>query len=90
MKNKASVLTLRIPEELKHSIKNMADQQGVSINQLALYALTKEIQEMKTHSLLKTYWAQRDEKEISENFTKLLEKVKEKNNTDTVPDWDAI
>jgi hypothetical protein len=32
MKTKASVLTLRIPLELKHKIEQIADQQGVSIN----------------------------------------------------------
>jgi rubrerythrin len=90
MKNKASVLTLRVPEELKHNIKNMADQQGISINQLALNALTKEIQEMKTYNQLKNYWINRDEKDISNDFSKLLEKVKQKDNQEAIPDWDAI
>ncbi|MCR1795929.1 type II toxin-antitoxin system HicB family antitoxin, partial [Leptospira sp. id769339] len=38
MKTKASVLTIRIPSELKHKIERVAEEQGVSINQLALYA----------------------------------------------------
>ena len=48
MKTKASILTLRIPRELKHKIEQISDEQGISINQLALYALTKETMEMDT------------------------------------------
>ena len=50
MKAKSSVLTIRVPKELKHKIERVADEQGVSINQLALYAFTKEIKEMETSS----------------------------------------
>jgi hypothetical protein len=35
MKAKASVLTIRVPVELKHKIEKIADKQGLSINQLA-------------------------------------------------------
>lgn len=50
MKAESSVLTIRLPKELKHKIERVADEQGVSINQLALYAFTKEIKEMETSS----------------------------------------
>ena len=40
---KASVLTIRIPVELKHRISLVAEEQGVSINQLAMYIFAKEI-----------------------------------------------
>ena len=64
MKTKASVLTLRIPNELKHKIEKMADKQGLSINQLALYAFTKEIQEMETSKYLSKFWNKTSKKEI--------------------------
>lgn len=41
--SKASVLTIRVPADLKHRIAQIAEQQGVSINQLAMYMFTKEI-----------------------------------------------
>lgn len=90
MKNNASLLTLRIPNELKHNIKLVAEQQGISINQLALYALTKEIKEIQTFNKLEKYWIHKDESKIDENFGKLLAKIKEKETEDEIPDWDAI
>lgn len=90
MKTNASLLTLRIPNELKHNIKIMAEQQGISINQLALYALTKEIKEMQTFNQLEKYWSQKEETEIIDDFGKLLSKVKEKNNVNDLPDWDKV
>ena len=90
MKTNASLLTLRIPNELKHNIKIMADQQGISINQLALYALTKEIKEMQTYNQLEKFWENKKEMEINEDFKKLLLKVQEKNNQRDLPSWDRI
>ncbi|MDC7222007.1 MAG: toxin-antitoxin system HicB family antitoxin [Spirochaetales bacterium] len=90
MKTNASLLTLRIPNELKHNIKLMADQQGISINQLALYALTKEIKEMQTFNQLEKYWIKKDEKAIVEDFGALLSKVKDKNDERELPDWDKL
>ena len=64
MSNGTSVLTLRIPFELKHKIELMAEKQGVSINQLAMYAFTKEMMEMETSSYLSKYWNKKSKKEI--------------------------
>ncbi len=85
MKTNASLLTLRVPSELKHNIKLIADQQGVSINQLALYLLTKEVKELQTYNYLEKYWANKDENKIIENYKSVLNKVKSKRK---VPDWD--
>ena len=89
MKTKASVLTLRIPYELKHNIKIMAEQQGISINQLALYALTKEMKSMQTYNYLEKYWIDKSEKELKNNYERVLKKVKDKNNEEQLPDWDV-
>ena len=43
-----STLTIRVPEELKDRIETLAAQQGVSINQFALYAFAREIGELQT------------------------------------------
>ena len=40
---KPSVLTIRVPSDLKHRIALVAEEQGISINQLAMYMFTKEI-----------------------------------------------
>jgi len=86
MKTNASVLTIRVPNELKHKIEKMADKQGLSINQLALYAFTKEIQEMETSNYLSKYWNKKSKKEILSDFDSVMTKVKKGN----VPEWDKI
>jgi len=40
---KKNVLTIRVPEDLKVRIEKYSAMQGVSINQFALYAFTKEL-----------------------------------------------
>ncbi len=86
MKTKASILTLRVPNELKHKIEKMADKQGLSINQLALYAFTKEIQEMETYNYMANYWNKKSKKEIFNDFDEVISNVKKTK----VPDWDKI
>ncbi len=86
MSNGTSVLTLRIPFELKHKIELMAEKQGVSINQLAMYAFTKEMMEMETSNYLSKYWSKNRKKEIFNNFDKVLKKVKK----NKAPNWDRI
>ena len=90
MKTKASILTLRIPFELKHNIKLIAAQQGISINQLALYALTKEMKSMETYNYLEKYWIGKPEGTLKKNYGKVLEKIKDKDNNEELPPWDRI
>ena len=46
---KKNTLTIRIPEDLKVRIERYSAMQGVSINQFALYAFTKELGELETN-----------------------------------------
>ncbi|MBP7583046.1 MAG: toxin-antitoxin system HicB family antitoxin [Spirochaetes bacterium] len=86
MKAKSSVLTIRVPRELKHKIERVADEQGVSINQLALYAFTKEIKEMETSSFFNSITKSKSKKAILDDFDAVMRKVGSKE----VPDWDKI
>ncbi len=81
-----SVLTLRVPFELKHKIELMANKQGVSINQLAMYAFTKEMMEMETADYFTKYWSKKNKKQILDDFDKVIGKVKKRK----APDWDKI
>ncbi len=86
MKAKSSVLTIRVPKELKHKIEQVADQQGVSINQLALYAFTKEIKEMETSSYFDKVWKSKTKNEIIYDFDQVIKKIGKAK----LPDWDKI
>ena len=51
--SKTNTITLRIPEELKLRIERIAKKQGVSMNQFAMYALTKEAGELEANEWFK-------------------------------------
>lgn len=82
--SKASVLTIRIPADLKHRIARIAEQQGVSINQLALYMFAKEIGNLEASQIISKYWKDYSREEIFSGFDEVMAKVKNV----PVPDWD--
>jgi len=86
MKTKASVLTLKLPKVLNHKIEQIAQEQGVSTNQLAMYTLTKEIKNMETYKFFEKYWITKSKKEILNDMDVILSKVK----SNKTEDWDLI
>lgn len=46
---------MRVPEDLKKRIEKIAHSQGVSINQFALYAFTKELSELETNDYFQNF-----------------------------------
>ena len=83
---KASVLTIRIPSDLKHRIAQIAEEQGVSINQLAMYIFAKEIGNLEASQNISKYWKGYSKEEIFAGFDEVMAKIKKK----PVPDWDKI
>lgn len=83
---KNSVLTIRVPSDLKHRIEAVADTQGVSINQLAMYMFTREISSFEVGNKMSKYWEGYRKEEIFNDFDAVMTKVKKQN----VPDWDKI
>lgn len=86
MSKNASTLTLRIPRELKHKIEKIADQEGVSINQLAMYFFTKEVEDLTSFHFFEKYYKSRNKDKILTEAQKVLSKVKKRTK---IPDWDA-
>lgn len=50
--SKKNVLTIRIPEDLKDRLERTASSQGVSLNQFALYAFTRGLNDVETANFL--------------------------------------
>ena len=86
MKNRQSTLIVRLPNELKHKVELMAEEQGVSLNQFALYAFAKEVVQSETQSYFRNIWKDKSKKEILANFDEVMKKVAKRK----VPDWDKI
>ncbi len=84
--SEASVLTVQVPADLKHRIALVAKEQGVSVNQLAVYVFTKEIGSLEACHKISGYWKGYSEEEILSGFDEVMAKVKDS----PVPDWDEM
>ena len=84
MGHKKNVLTIRVPEELKSRIERYSALQGVSINQFALYAFTKELGELESNQYFQNVLRRKDKQEIIDGFDRILASVPER----AVEDWD--
>ena len=74
---KSSVLTIRVPADLKHKIALIAEEQGVSINQLAMYMFAKEISNLEAGRSIAKYWKGYSIKEIYAGFDEVLKRIKD-------------
>ncbi|MBI5416762.1 toxin-antitoxin system HicB family antitoxin [Candidatus Poribacteria bacterium] len=88
MKNKASVLTIRIPKKLKNEIEKVSDTQGVSINQFALFAFTKEIVEIENNKYYQNILKNKTREEILSNYDNTMSN--KKYSKGNIPEWDKI
>jgi antitoxin component of RelBE/YafQ-DinJ toxin-antitoxin module len=84
--SKAQIITVRIPEDLKKRIERIAKKQGVSMNQFAMYALTKETGAMEANEWFKDYLQGKSKASVYENFDEALAAVHER----SLPDWDKV
>ncbi len=84
--HKTNTMTIRVPEELKDRIENTAIMQGVSINQFALYAFTKELSELENSYYFKKYLKEKNKNEIINGFDEIMARVKNRD----VDSWDKI
>jgi FAD synthase len=87
MDKKHNVLTIRMPKDLKERIEKEAEKQGVSMNQFAIYAFTREIAELETASFFQNQYANQNKREILEAFDAIMQKIPSQT---TVPDWDRL
>ena len=68
--SKTNTITLRIPEELKLRIERIAKKQGVSMNQFAMYALTKEAGELEANEWFKAILRAKEKKRSMKTLMK--------------------
>lgn len=68
--SKPSTVTLRVPRELKQRLEEAAQQQGVSLNQFALYILAGEVTRLEMGQA--QAWAALDQQYASKATDKSL------------------
>ncbi|NBB90497.1 MAG: toxin-antitoxin system HicB family antitoxin [Spirochaetes bacterium] len=79
-----NTLTIRVPEELKDRIETLAAQQGISINQFAMYAFAKQIQELEAGTEIRKSLRGIDRKQLFRRMDEILDRVPDRD----VPEWD--
>ncbi len=84
--SKANILTIRVPSDLKNRIARVAEEQGVSINQLAMYMFTKELGNIEASQYFADFMKGYSKKEILTGFDDVMAKVKKRR----VPNWDKL
>ncbi len=84
---KTSVLTIRVPHQLKERIEFAAEQQGVSINQFALYAFTKQLSELEDSAYYQQFIRNKTRQDLLAGFDATMNKVQYR-----IPaeDWDKL
>ncbi len=83
---KANILTIRVPADLKNRIARAAEEQGVSINQLAMYMFAKKIGNIEAGQHMSNFLKGRSGKDILSGFDEIMSKVKKRR----VPNWDKL
>jgi len=85
MSNTNAVL-VRMPADLKRRLQTQARRQGVSLNQLITYSLTREISALEALSYLEQRLEGKSARKVRADFDRVLRKVKDRE----VPEWDRI
>jgi len=86
MASRKNTLTIRVPEDLKNRIEKVSALQGVSINQFALYAFTREIADLENRSYFDAVVGKIDKKQLLDAVDEILASIPER----PVPDWDRL
>jgi len=79
-----NTLTIRVPEELKDRIETLAGQQGISINEFAMYAFAKEVQKLEAGTEIRKSLRGVDRKQLFRRIDEIMDCVPDRD----VPEWD--
>ncbi|MFT5365703.1 MAG: hypothetical protein ACI8V2_000644 [Candidatus Latescibacterota bacterium] len=81
--NRASVL-VRLPKDLKQRLQVQAEQQGVSLNQMITYSLSREVAQLEARRYFDQRLDNKSKKDVEQKFWDVLNKVQDR----SVPEWD--
>jgi FAD synthase len=83
---KNNFMTIQLPEALKKRIEKFAAIQGVSVDQFAVYAFTKEIGELETDRYFQEKLKNVNSAALLAEMDRILDAVPDR----PVPDWDRL
>lgn len=72
--------------DLRHRLALVAEEQEVSLNQLAIYVFSKEIRRLEAERKISEYWRGCSEEKILSGFDEVTAKVEDR----PVPGWDEV
>lgn len=68
----------------------LADNEGVSLNQFAMYVLTTKVTELETIAFFAAERNSLSSAEIRADFDRVMEKLKQRPTPDDTPEWDKM
>jgi len=87
-----SVITLRVSKELKGRLAELAEQQGVSMNQLLTYFLTEKVTQAEMHERIQQRFERiqgRSVEQLRQSALSVLDQQRELS-PDEIPEWDRL
>jgi hypothetical protein len=84
---KKNVLTIRLPEDLKARLERTAALQGVSLNQLALYAFSRELAELEIGEFFRSRIHGVGRDEVLGAFDQVMNRISA---AERLPAWDRL
>lgn len=81
--DRATVL-VRLPKDLKRRLQAQAKEQGVSLNQMITYSLSRDVAQLEAQSYFDRRLEGKSPEEIKRKFSAVMDKIQDR----SVPDWD--
>ena len=76
-KDRATVL-VRLPKDLKHRLQIQAREQGVSLNQMITYSLSREVAQLEAQRYFDRRLEGKSKEEIEQKFWAVMDKVQDR------------
>ena len=82
-KERATIL-VRLPKDLKRRLQVQATEQGISLNQMINYSLSRELTQLEAQRYFDQRLEGKSKEDIEQKFWTVMDKVQDR----SVPEWD--
>ncbi len=84
MNEHRTTILVRLPRDLKYRLQEEAKEQGVSLNQMINYSLSREIAQLEAQRYFDQRLEGKSKEKIKQKFWTVMDKVGDR----PVPEWD--
>lgn len=84
MSEERATVLVRLPKDLKQRLQAQANEQGISLNQMVIYSLSREVAQLEAQRYFDKRLEGKSKENVGQNFWAVMDKVQNRE----VPDWD--